>query len=93
MLETRTRRTFLNVLRPFERVSILLGHQSVRITEKDYAPWVRARQERLGPMEVHGGCTGDSAHVIPSAGPSISWHMRDCSVFLFLFKLLSGLEI
>jgi hypothetical protein len=26
------------------RVSILLAHQSVRITEKHYAPWVRSRQ-------------------------------------------------
>ncbi len=32
---------------PMERVSILLGHQSVRITEKHYAPWVRSRQEQL----------------------------------------------
>jgi hypothetical protein len=32
---------------PIERVSILLGHQGVRITEKRYAPWVRARQEQL----------------------------------------------
>ena len=32
---------------PIERVSVLLGHQSVRITEKRYAPWVRARQEQL----------------------------------------------
>src|SRR5258708_1866150 len=30
-----------------ERVSILLGHQSVRITEKHYALWVRSRQEQL----------------------------------------------
>lgn len=30
-----------------ERVSVLLGHQSVRVTEKHYAPWVRARQEQL----------------------------------------------
>ena len=30
-----------------ERVSILLGHQSVRITKKHYAPWVRARPEQL----------------------------------------------
>jgi len=30
---------------PIERVSILLGHQSVRIIEKHYAPWVKARQE------------------------------------------------
>ena len=32
---------------PIERVSILLGHQSVRVTEQHYAPWVRARQEQL----------------------------------------------
>jgi integrase/recombinase XerD len=31
---------------PIERVSILLGHASIRITEKHYAPWVRARQEQ-----------------------------------------------
>ena len=32
---------------PIERVSMLLGHSSVRITEKHYAAWVRARQEQL----------------------------------------------
>ncbi len=32
---------------PMERVSILLGHRSVKVTEKHYAPWVRARQEQL----------------------------------------------
>jgi len=32
---------------PIERVSILLGHQSTRITEKHYAPWVRSRQDQL----------------------------------------------
>lgn len=32
---------------PIERVSILLGHQSVRVTEKHYSPWVRSRQEQL----------------------------------------------
>jgi integrase len=31
---------------PLKRVSILLGHTSVRITEKHYAPWVRERQEQ-----------------------------------------------
>ena len=31
---------------PIERVSILLGHSSVRITEKHYNPWNRARQEQ-----------------------------------------------
>jgi integrase/recombinase XerD len=58
---------------PIERVSILLGHQSVRITEKHYAPWVRARQEQLEadvrrtwPTDevkgrVHGGYTEKDA--------------------------------
>ena len=32
---------------PIERVSVLLGHSSVRITEKHYNPWVRSRQEQL----------------------------------------------
>ena len=30
-----------------EQVSILLGHASVKVTEKHYAPWVKARQEQL----------------------------------------------
>ena len=32
---------------PIERVSDLLGHESVKTTEKNYAPWVRSRQEQL----------------------------------------------
>jgi integrase len=32
---------------PIERVSILLGHSSVKITERHYAPWVQARQTQL----------------------------------------------
>jgi integrase/recombinase XerD len=32
---------------PLEQVSILLGHKSVKITEKHYAPWVKARQDLL----------------------------------------------
>jgi len=32
---------------PLERVSMLLGHASVKVTEKHYAPWVLARQEQL----------------------------------------------
>ena len=55
---------------PMERVSALLGHRSIRVTEKHYAPWGRARQEQLeadvrrswatwipetnGTPEVHG---------------------------------------
>jgi integrase/recombinase XerD len=32
---------------PIEEVSVLLGHSSIRVTERAYSPWVRARQERL----------------------------------------------
>ena len=27
--------------------AVLLGHQSVRVTERHYNPWVRSRQEQL----------------------------------------------
>lgn len=30
-----------------EEVSVLLGHASVKVTEKHYAPWVKSRQDRL----------------------------------------------
>ena len=32
---------------PLEQVSILLGHASIRITEKHYSPWIRDRQAQL----------------------------------------------
>ena len=32
---------------PLERVSILLGHSSVKVTERHYAPWVQKRQQQL----------------------------------------------
>jgi len=32
---------------PIERVSILLGHSSVKVTQRHYAPWVYARQAQL----------------------------------------------
>ena len=32
---------------PIDQVSVLLGHASVKTTERHYAPWVRARQEQL----------------------------------------------
>ncbi|HEV2494471.1 MAG TPA: tyrosine-type recombinase/integrase [Terriglobia bacterium] len=47
----RFRHTFavglLQVGVPMERVSVLLGHSSIKITERYYSPWVRARQEQL----------------------------------------------
>jgi integrase/recombinase XerD len=32
---------------PIDQVSLLLGHKSVKITEKHYAPFVKARQDQL----------------------------------------------
>lgn len=32
---------------PIADVAVLLGHQSIKITEKSYSPWVVARQELL----------------------------------------------
>ncbi len=32
---------------PIDQVSILLGHASVKTTERHYAPFVKARQEQL----------------------------------------------
>jgi integrase len=32
---------------PLDRVSVLLGHTSIRITERHYAPWTRSRQEQI----------------------------------------------
>ena len=35
---------------PLEEVSKLLGHDSIRTTEKHYAKWVKARQDRLDSL-------------------------------------------
>ena len=32
---------------PMDRVSVLLGHQSIRVTEKHYAPWTQSRQDQI----------------------------------------------
>jgi integrase/recombinase XerD len=32
---------------PLEQVSALLGHQSIKVTERHYSPWVKARQDQL----------------------------------------------
>jgi len=35
---------------PLEEVSKLLGHSSIKTTEKHYSPWVTARQDRLNAL-------------------------------------------
>jgi len=32
---------------PLERVSILLGHSTIKVTERHYAPWIQKRQQQL----------------------------------------------
>lgn len=50
---------------PLEQVSILLGHPSVKVTERNYSPWVKARQDQLeavvrSTFEPHNSATVDS---------------------------------
>jgi len=37
---------------PLEEVSKLLGHTSIKTTEKSYAPWMKGRQDRLNALVV-----------------------------------------
>jgi integrase/recombinase XerD len=45
---------------PLEEVSKLLGHASIRTTEKHYSPWVKSRQDRLDDL-VMGTWKGQRA--------------------------------
>jgi len=47
---------------PMEEVSKLLGHTSIKTTEKHYAAWAQARQDRLDSLVV-ATWKGDAAHV------------------------------
>ncbi len=54
MMSHRLRDTFaVDLLEkgvPLEEVSKLLGHQSIKTTERHYAKWVKARQDRLDAL-------------------------------------------
>ena len=56
MLSHRLRQTFAVDLLgkgvPLEEVSKLLGHVSIRTTEKHYAKWVQGRQDRLDSLVI-----------------------------------------
>jgi integrase len=74
---------------PIDQVSVLLGHRSVKMTEKHYLPWVKARQRQLtasvqrawfpevreAPALRKGEQrSGQSTHVLPGAiGSNFTW--------------------
>lgn len=61
---------------PLERVSVLLGHGSVKVTEKHYSPWVRARQEQL-EADVKGMWSRDSLALAQTKGtPEVHGKIR-----------------
>ena len=45
---------------PIDRVSLLLGHSSVKVTERHYAPFVKERQQQL---EIYARLAWDDAVV------------------------------
>jgi len=52
---------------PRERVSILLGHTSVKVTERHYSPWIRERQERA-EADVRRAWTQDPIALLETKG-------------------------
>lgn len=49
---------------PLDQVSLLLGHKSVKITEKHYSPFVKARQVQLETSAKMAWKTPDEAQVV-----------------------------
>jgi integrase/recombinase XerD len=52
---------------PIERVSVLLGHSSIKVTQKHYAPWVKERQEQL-EADVRGTWDDDPLVAVSERG-------------------------
>lgn len=54
-----------------EEVSTILGHSSVKITERYYMPWVRARQASLNQSVMQSwikqGIIGPATETLPKA--------------------------
>ena len=57
---------------PIDHVSLLLGHASVKITEKSYAPFVKARQVQLQESLRNAWKIGPAAGRYPENAPSPS---------------------
>ncbi len=58
---------------PLDRVATLLGHTNSKITEKHYAPWIRARQEQLEAdvrqsWALESGTVSSGAAAYPALG-------------------------
>lgn len=51
---------------PLEQVSVLLGHSSIKITEKSYAPWVKARQDQLEAAVMKTWAIGPRLQLVAS---------------------------
>ena len=51
---------------PIESVSTFLGHASIRVTERHYAPWVRARQEQA-EADVQRSWAADPVVILESS--------------------------
>jgi len=71
-----------------ENVSVLLGHSSVRITERHYKPWVKTLQKKLedksgrrGPdvIEPHPSIVILAARTGQGNQPSRQTCCRECS--------------
>ena len=54
---------------PIDQVSLLLGHASVKITAKSYAPFVKARQLQLQESVRNAWNTIHAAGGSPEGGP------------------------
>jgi integrase/recombinase XerD len=52
---------------PLDRVATLLGHTNSKITERHYAPWIRARQEQL-EADVRRVWTAEANVLGPNGG-------------------------
>ena len=57
---------------PIDQVSLLLGHASVKITEKSYAPFVKARQLQLQESVRNAWKLGQPTGGGPDSSPSAS---------------------
>lgn len=54
---------------PIDQVSILLGHASVKVTEKSYAPFVKARQVQLQESVRNAWLVGEPPETGPENSP------------------------